>query len=77
MGFEMLYRGGASKAHGEDERKGGLKDRQPAHASVDSAHRRPRRHRDHDRLRSQNTSASGLVAMAITIAAVALVTFLF
>lgn len=78
MGFEMLYGGGASKAQGEDERKEGPEDGDgllmPLSIPLIAG---PGAIATTIAFGSQNTSASGLLAMAIAIAAVAVVTFLF
>ena len=78
MGFEMLYGGGASKAQGEDEREEGPEEGDglliPLAIPLIAG---PGAITTMITFSSQNTSTDGLVAMAIAIGAVGVVTFLF
>lgn len=78
MGFEMLYGGGASKAQGEEERKKGPEEGDnllmPLSIPLIAG---PGAIATTIAFGSQNTSAGGVVALGVAIAAVALVTFLF
>ncbi len=78
MGFEMLYGGGASKAQGADEREKGPDEGDglllPLSIPLIAG---PGAIATTIAFSSQNTSAGGLIAMGVAIAAVALVTFLF
>lgn len=78
MGFEMLYSGGASKAEGEEEREEGPSEGDglmiPLAIPLIAG---PGTITTTITFTSQNTSWEGLAAMAIAVAVVALVTFLF
>ena len=78
MGFEMLYGGGASKTQGEEQREEGPEEGDglmiPLAIPLIAG---PGAITTAITFSSQNTSWSGLGAMGIAIAAVAVVTFLF